>query len=96
MVEPISFYIGVLSGQGSFVIAFILAKLTKHLVQKEQKFTSSEKKKDQTLCPKCESKKIAYTQVPGLLWCQSCGNEFKNGNPTATKQTKASKSIASK
>lgn len=82
MIDPVSFLWGVLGGQGSLIIAFILAKVTRPLLNEKFK----KEKQGGLTCPRCQSHKVAYTQEPGLLWCQSCGKEFQNGETNNKKE----------
>lgn len=93
MIDLFAFFWGVLCGQGSFVIAFLLAKITKPLLT--QKF-GAKSKEDAILCPRCQSAKVAYTQEPGLLWCQACGKEWENGKDNIKKPANTKESPASK
>lgn len=81
MDPSVLFFLGVLAGQVSFLVAFLLAKLTRHLVHRDPINTKSNRK-EVISCPKCESTKYTHTETPGLLWCLACGNEYKNERRT--------------
>lgn len=81
-MEPVSFMCGVIAGEGACIVMYIFwrnlnfstGQSTGHIIKKSNKPT----------CPYCGSKKLAYTEKPGILWCQICGKE----NDGTTKVTK--------
>lgn len=88
MIDAFSFMIGVLCGQASFAIGYILAIISKPLLNIKLR-----RKEKEGGCPSCHSSKIAETETPGRFWCEDCGNEYGTSNKGNSKESNATERV---